>query len=74
MNPQDGPIDEPKGVADVRQEPYGLPATFEWCECDMRDAATVKEVRRGGGHHRCVVFVARCASCLPSVNNLHTKS
>ncbi|KAI8466323.1 MAG: N-myristoyl transferase [Monoraphidium minutum] len=40
----DGPIDKPKAVADVRQEPYPLPDSFEWCECDVGDAAEVKEV------------------------------
>lgn len=41
---EDGPIDAPKTVEDVKKDPYNLPANFQWCECDMRDPATVKEV------------------------------
>ncbi|KAK9815469.1 hypothetical protein WJX72_004194 [[Myrmecia] bisecta] len=40
----DGPIDAPKTVADVRQEPYNLPAGFIWSDCDVKDDKTVKEV------------------------------
>lgn len=40
----DGPVDEPKTVADVRQEPYTLPDSFEWCSCDMMDDKECKEV------------------------------
>mmetsp|Transcript_25415 Transcript_25415/g.60438 ORF Transcript_25415/g.60438 Transcript_25415/m.60438 type:complete len:403 (-) Transcript_25415:339-1547(-) len=40
----DGPIDEPRTPADVKQEPYNLPTNFEWTECDMNDDATRKEV------------------------------
>lgn len=41
---EDGPIDIPKTVDDVKKEPYALPATFEWCECDVSDATQVHEV------------------------------
>jgi len=34
-----GPIDAPKTVADVRQEPYTLPAGFEWCTIDVTSEA-----------------------------------
>jgi glycylpeptide N-tetradecanoyltransferase len=41
---EDGPIDAPKTVADVRPDPYPLPPAFEWGECDVSDAAQVREV------------------------------
>mmetsp|Transcript_3283 Transcript_3283/g.8590 ORF Transcript_3283/g.8590 Transcript_3283/m.8590 type:complete len:413 (-) Transcript_3283:228-1466(-) len=41
---EDGPIDALKTPADVKKEPYNLPANFEWCECDMNDNATREEV------------------------------
>lgn len=41
---KDGPIDVVKTPADVKQDPYNLPANFEWCECDMNDDATRQEV------------------------------
>ncbi|KAK9917820.1 hypothetical protein WJX75_008609 [Coccomyxa subellipsoidea] len=41
---QEGPIDAPKTIADVRQEPYNLPAGFEWSTCDVNDEKTVAEV------------------------------
>ena len=40
----EGPIDDPMTVADVRQEGYSLPDSFEWCSCDMNDAKTNEEV------------------------------
>ena len=40
----EGPIDDPMTVADVRQEGYALPDSFEWCSCDMNDAKTNEEV------------------------------
>ena len=45
---EDGPIDEPKTVADVRQTPYNLPAGYEWSTCDLSDDATVQEVSHPG--------------------------
>ncbi|TMW62104.1 hypothetical protein Poli38472_009597 [Pythium oligandrum] len=39
-----GPIDAPKTVADVRQEPYAMPAGFEWAVVDFTDDAQAKEV------------------------------
>ncbi|PNW81548.1 hypothetical protein CHLRE_06g251100v5 [Chlamydomonas reinhardtii] len=41
---EDGPIDKPKTVQDVRQEPYSLPDSFEWCVCDLTDDAVAHEV------------------------------
>ncbi|KAG2437646.1 hypothetical protein HYH02_011285 [Chlamydomonas schloesseri] len=41
---EDGPIDKPKTVQDVRQEPYTLPDSFEWCVCDLTDDAVAHEV------------------------------
>ncbi|GAX73599.1 hypothetical protein CEUSTIGMA_g1050.t1 [Chlamydomonas eustigma] len=39
-----GPIDPPKTVAEVKQEPYNLPSGFEWCTCNLNDEAVTKEV------------------------------
>lgn len=41
---QDGPIDAPKTVQDVRQEPYPLPESFGWCDININDAKQVQEV------------------------------
>ncbi|BDA48372.1 Glycylpeptide N-tetradecanoyltransferase 1 [Coccomyxa sp. Obi] len=41
---EEGPIDAPKTTADVRQEPYNLPAGFEWSTCDVNDKKIVEEV------------------------------
>jgi len=41
---EDGPIDKPKTVADVRQEPYALPAPYQWCTCDFSQDSVVQEV------------------------------
>ncbi|CAM9208534.1 unnamed protein product [Chrysoparadoxa australica] len=38
-----GPIEE-KTVADVRQEPYNMPAGFEWCDVDVLDRVQLEEV------------------------------
>eukprot|EP00879_Flechtneria_rotunda_P029142 GHRR01031415.1.p1 GENE.GHRR01031415.1~~GHRR01031415.1.p1 ORF type:complete len:179 (+),score=37.65 GHRR01031415.1:185-721(+) len=40
----DGPIDAPKAVQDVRQEPYALPESFGWCDCNIEDEKEVQEV------------------------------
>ncbi|GFR43176.1 hypothetical protein Agub_g4226 [Astrephomene gubernaculifera] len=40
----EGPIDAPKTIQDVRQEPYTLPDSFEWCVCDLNDDAVAHEV------------------------------
>ncbi|MEW5306326.1 MAG: hypothetical protein WDW36_008796 [Sanguina aurantia] len=40
----DGPIDVPKSISDVRQDPYNLPDSFVWSICDLADAAQVHEV------------------------------
>jgi len=41
---EDGPIDKPKTVADVRKDPYTLPDSFVWCECNINDEVECKEV------------------------------
>lgn len=41
---QDGPIDKPKTIEEVKQEPYNLPESFEWCTCDLDDDLAVQEV------------------------------
>lgn len=41
---EDGPIDRPKTVADVRPEPYALPGAFEWADVDVSSADEVREV------------------------------
>lgn len=40
----EGPIEPSQPVAEVRQEPYNLPSTYEWCTCDLTDERTMKEV------------------------------
>ena len=35
---------EVKQVSDVRQEPYNMPAGFEWCVLDMKSEAEAHEV------------------------------
>jgi glycylpeptide N-tetradecanoyltransferase len=40
----DKPIDVPKTVADVKQEPYTLPAGYYWSDVDINDDAQAKEV------------------------------
>ena len=40
----EGPIDDPITVADVKQDAYKLPDSFEWSSCDMEDEKTNKEV------------------------------
>eukprot|EP00455_Lapot_gusevi_P032501 TRINITY_DN3544_c0_g1_i1.p1 TRINITY_DN3544_c0_g1~~TRINITY_DN3544_c0_g1_i1.p1 ORF type:complete len:467 (-),score=153.07 TRINITY_DN3544_c0_g1_i1:186-1526(-) len=39
-----GPIDAPKTVSEVQQEPYALPKGYEWVDCDLTDEKTVDEV------------------------------
>jgi len=39
-----GPIDEVKGVEDVRDDPYTLPEAFEWCTCNIDDESEAKEI------------------------------
>ncbi|WIA37733.1 hypothetical protein OEZ86_014613 [Tetradesmus obliquus] len=41
---EDGPIDAPKTVEEVRKEPYTLPSSFVWCECNINDPHEVQEV------------------------------
>lgn len=40
----EGPIEPSQPVAEVRQEPYNLPSTYEWCTCDLTDERTMQEV------------------------------
>jgi len=40
---QHGPIEE-KTVDQVQKEPYNLPETFEWSDCDLHDEKTLDEV------------------------------
>jgi glycylpeptide N-tetradecanoyltransferase len=35
--PSEGPIDEPKTPADVKQEPGALPSGFKWSLIDIKD-------------------------------------
>mmetsp|Transcript_29012 Transcript_29012/g.90428 ORF Transcript_29012/g.90428 Transcript_29012/m.90428 type:complete len:489 (-) Transcript_29012:107-1573(-) len=39
-----GPIDEVKTPEEVRDEPYVLPAQFEWCTVDIDDEAEAREI------------------------------
>ena len=41
---EEGPIDDPIAVADVKQEPYKLPDAFEWSSCDLTNYTTKQEV------------------------------
>ncbi|KAK8864148.1 glycylpeptide N-tetradecanoyltransferase [Kwoniella newhampshirensis] len=41
---EEGPIDDPKTPADVKQEPGALPSGFEWCSIDIKDEEQCKEV------------------------------
>ncbi|KAL0041757.1 hypothetical protein WJX79_003570 [Trebouxia sp. C0005] len=41
---EDGAIDAPKTVQEVRQEPYPLPNSFYWCQCDINNNDVVKEI------------------------------
>jgi len=41
---EDGEIDEPKTVDDVKKEPSKLPGSFEWCSVDVSDAKEIDEV------------------------------
>eukprot|EP00271_Cylindrocystis_brebissonii_P023358 TRINITY_DN965_c1_g1_i1.p1 TRINITY_DN965_c1_g1~~TRINITY_DN965_c1_g1_i1.p1 ORF type:complete len:454 (-),score=92.06 TRINITY_DN965_c1_g1_i1:1353-2714(-) len=43
-NLTEGPIDPVRDLAGVRQEPYNLPAPYEWSTCDIDDAVVVQEV------------------------------
>jgi glycylpeptide N-tetradecanoyltransferase len=39
-----GPIDAAKRVDEVRQEPYPLPASFEWVSCDVSSDTELQEI------------------------------
>ena len=41
---EEGPIDDPIAVADVKQETYKLPDAFEWSSCDLTNDTTKQEV------------------------------
>mmetsp|Transcript_16730 Transcript_16730/g.16826 ORF Transcript_16730/g.16826 Transcript_16730/m.16826 type:complete len:445 (+) Transcript_16730:107-1441(+) len=40
----EGPIDPNEDVSAVRQEPYAMPAGFEWCSLDVMNADEVNEM------------------------------
>lgn len=40
----EGPIEPARAVSEVRQDPYNLPSTYEWCTCDLADERTMQEV------------------------------
>ncbi|XP_042394292.1 glycylpeptide N-tetradecanoyltransferase 1-like [Zingiber officinale] len=40
----EGPIEQPTLVSAVKQEPYNLPALYEWTTCDMDDDHTCTDV------------------------------
>ncbi|CAL0327878.1 unnamed protein product [Lupinus luteus] len=40
----EGPIEPPTPLSDVKQEPYNLPAAYEWTTCDMDSQETCDEV------------------------------
>lgn len=39
-----GPIDPPKSVSEVRNEPYLLPSAFEWVTCDVTAESELQEI------------------------------
>jgi glycylpeptide N-tetradecanoyltransferase len=41
---QNCPIDAEVDVSKVRQEPYNMPAGFEWCSIDVNDSVQVEEL------------------------------
>ncbi|KAJ6731326.1 N-MYRISTOYL TRANSFERASE [Salix purpurea] len=40
----EGPIEPPTSLSEVKQEPYNLPALYEWTTCDMESDETCNEV------------------------------
>ena len=40
----EGVIEQPTPLSEVKQEPYNLPAQYEWSTCDMDDGSTCNEV------------------------------
>ncbi|XP_010526385.1 PREDICTED: glycylpeptide N-tetradecanoyltransferase 1-like [Tarenaya hassleriana] len=40
----EGPIEPPSQLSEVKQEPYNLPAQYEWTTCDMDNEETCNEV------------------------------
>jgi glycylpeptide N-tetradecanoyltransferase len=41
---EEGPVNAESDVSKVRQEPYGLPAGYEWVDCDISNQKSVEEV------------------------------
>ncbi|KAI5071508.1 hypothetical protein GOP47_0013759 [Adiantum capillus-veneris] len=41
---EEGPIDPPQDVSEIRQEPYNLPKNFEWCTCDVNSDENAAEI------------------------------
>ena len=50
----DGPIDRDLTPAEVRQEPYAMPAGYEWSDVNMHDAKDVRFL--------CVLLLIYCAA------------
>lgn len=61
--PSEGPIDEPKTPADVKQDPGALPSGFEWSLIDIKDDVQVNCVTMtslGAGPDDSVSKSTRC--------------
>lgn len=43
---ENGPIEGERKVEEVRQQPYNLPESFEWVQCDMTESETIEQVYR----------------------------
>lgn len=46
-----GPIDKPKTVQDVQQEPYKLPTGFEWSDMNVDDEKEVRNPSKSTTFH-----------------------
>lgn len=40
----EGPIEDPKPISEVKQDPYNLPSAYEWTVCDMSSDEACAEV------------------------------
>ena len=65
---EDGAIDAPKTVEDVRKTPLKLPPAFEWSTCDVNDSEVLK-VRT---ERHCWDRVRRTA-CSPAAPSIHLR-
>eukprot|EP01018_Ginkgo_biloba_P010722 Gb_04019 [translate_table: standard] len=43
-NLNEGPIEEPLPLSEVKQDPYNLPSQYEWCTCDIDSPETLAEI------------------------------